>query len=66
MRYLLSFILLLAATTVPRANDLDDLPDVACAQATSDVERQHLGCRDPGRPPTQWQSAPPLDRSEDD
>ncbi|WP_298966054.1 hypothetical protein [uncultured Methylobacterium sp.] len=79
MRLLLSFILLLAATAVPRANDLDDMPDLACAQASSDLERQQLKCRETtgsvvfsqgaatsDRAPTRWQSASPLDRQEDD
>ncbi len=79
MRLLLSFILLLGTTAVPRANDLDDMPDLACEQASSDVERQQLKCRETtgslvfsqgsgpsDRAPARWKSTSPLDRQEDE
>ena len=44
-----------------RADELNDMPDIACARASSAVERDHIGC-----PGTDRAAASPLDRAEDD
>lgn len=44
MRALLLEAFLLGAQGHALANDLDDLPALACAQASSDLERKHIGC----------------------
>ena len=44
MRYLLIPTLLLVTTNAPRADDLNDLPELACAEASTPLEREHIGC----------------------
>lgn len=50
-----------------RANELNDMPDIACAQASSAVERDHIGCPGTDRAAAGSRAAAsPLDRAEDD
>ena len=44
MRYLLIPTLLLLTTGALRADDLNDLPELACAEASTPLEREHIGC----------------------
>ncbi|MCJ2119363.1 hypothetical protein MKK65_22815 [Methylobacterium sp. J-001] len=44
MRYFLMPVLLIATATAPRADDLADLPELACALASTPLELQQIGC----------------------
>ncbi|MCJ2058186.1 hypothetical protein MKL09_16680 [Methylobacterium sp. J-048] len=44
MRYILMPVLLIATATAPRADDLADLPELACALASTPLELQQIGC----------------------
>ena len=46
MRYLLIPTLLLLTTDTPRADDLADLPELACALTSTPLERKQIGCPD--------------------
>ena len=46
MRFLLVSVLLVTMTSAPRADDLADLPELACALTSTPLERQQIGCPD--------------------
>ena len=46
MRFFLVPVLLVTMINAPRADDLADLPDLACALASTPLERQQIGCPD--------------------
>lgn len=61
-----SFIVVLSCT-VTRADELNDMPDIACAQASSAVERDQIGCPSANNAATESRTAAsPHDRVEDD
>ncbi|MGU3362113.1 hypothetical protein ACLBWX_17445 [Methylobacterium sp. M6A4_1b] len=69
MRMLVASFIVVLSCTVTRADELNDLPDLACAQASSAVERAQIGCPDASHAtaePRGAGAASPLDRAEDD
>ena len=44
MRCVLISVLAIAAAAPSHADDLADLPDIACAQASTPLEREQIGC----------------------
>ncbi|MCJ2016875.1 hypothetical protein MKK84_05435 [Methylobacterium sp. E-065] len=46
MRFFLVSVLLVTMTSAPRADDLADLPELACALTSTLLERQQIGCPD--------------------
>ncbi|MCJ2019499.1 hypothetical protein MKK84_19015 [Methylobacterium sp. E-065] len=44
MRFFLMSVLLFTSISAPRADDLADLPNLACTLALTSLERQHIGC----------------------
>jgi hypothetical protein len=61
-----TFIVVLSCAGV-RADELNDMPDIACAQASSVVERDQIGCPGADNAATESRAAAsPLDRAEDD
>jgi len=61
-----SFIIVLSCTAT-RADELNDLPDLACAQASSALERVHIGCPEASLATVEPRADPlPRDRAEDD
>ncbi|KQP40931.1 hypothetical protein ASF49_19835 [Methylobacterium sp. Leaf104] len=66
---LVASVIVALSCTVARADELNDLPDLACAQASSAVERAQIGCPDANHAtaePRGGRPASPLDRAEDD
>ncbi|MCJ2124079.1 hypothetical protein [Methylobacterium sp. J-077] len=44
MRFFLVSVLLINMVNTSRADDLADLPELACALASTPLERQQIGC----------------------
>ena len=46
MKLLLACSIIAVCCTAARADELNDMPDIACAQASSALERAQIGCSD--------------------
>ena len=67
MRTIVASLIIVLSCTGIRADELNDMPDIACAQASSALERAQIGCPDAGNAaPEPRAVASPLDRREDD
>ncbi|XYD12157.1 hypothetical protein R1A27_34075 (plasmid) [Methylobacterium sp. NMS12] len=67
MKTIVTTVVVVLFCTGALADELNDMPDIACAQASSAVERDHIGC--PGTDKAAAGSraaASPLERAEDD
>ncbi|WP_267360411.1 MULTISPECIES: hypothetical protein [unclassified Methylobacterium] len=67
MKTIVATLLVVLSCTGSWADELNDLPDLACAQASSALERDQIGCPDVDGAATLPRAAvSPLDRVEDD
>jgi hypothetical protein len=67
MKILCAGVIIILSCTVTWADELNDLPDLACAQASSALERAQIGCPEASRAPVAPRAdLVPLDRVEDD
>ncbi|WP_267427835.1 hypothetical protein [Methylobacterium sp. GC_Met_2] len=67
MKTIVATFLVVWSCTGAWADQLNDLPDVACAQASSALERDQIGCPDANSAAALPRAAvSPLDRVEDD
>ena len=46
MRLLIACSIVVVSCIAARADELNDMPDIACAQASSALERAQIGCSD--------------------
>lgn len=67
MKTIVATVIVVLSCTGAWADELNDMPDIACAQASSDVERDQIGCSDTNKAAADPRAtASPLDRVEDD
>ncbi|WP_264049471.1 hypothetical protein [Methylobacterium flocculans] len=67
MKTVIAGMMLMITCVSSRADELNDMPDLACARASSELERVQLGCAETNLTPMRSrQETSPLDRSEDD
>lgn len=67
MKTVIASLMVLMAVGSSRADELNDMPELACARASSDLEREQIGCRDTNLTKVESrQAASPLVRSEDE
>jgi hypothetical protein len=67
MKTIVATFIVALSCTVTRADELNDMPDIACAQASSAVERDQIGCPVADTAAVESRAAAaPLDRAEDD
>ncbi|WP_447679536.1 hypothetical protein [Methylobacterium mesophilicum] len=67
MKTVAASLIVVMSCTGAWADDLNDLPELACAQASSAVERAQIGCPDANNAAAEPRgAASPLDRAEDD
>ena len=67
MKTIVAALIVVSSCTWGWADELNDMPDIACAQASSAVERDQIGCPDTNNTAAEPRAtASPLDRVEDD
>jgi hypothetical protein len=67
MKTIVATIIVVLSCTGAWADELNDMPDIACAQASSAAERDHIGCPNADSAAAEPRAAAsPLDRLEDD
>ncbi len=67
MKTIAAALIAVLSCTGTRADELNDMPEIACAQASSAVERDQIGCPDANNAAAEPRAAAsPLDRGEDD
>lgn len=67
MKTIVAALIVVLSCTGAWADELNDMPDLACAQASSALERDQIGCPDATRAVAEPRAAAsPLDRAEDD
>lgn len=67
MKTIAASLIVVLSCTGAWADELNDFPELACAQASSAVERAQIGCPDANNAAAEPRAvASPLDRVEDD
>ena len=67
MKAIVATVIVVLCCTEAWADDLNDLPDIACAQASSALEREQIGCPIANTAAAEPRAAAsPRDRGKDD